>query len=130
MRLKLLLPSQVVVDQKVAKVVAEGEHGSFCLLPRHVDFLAALVPGLLAFEDEEGREQFAAVDEGVLVKRGDEVLVSTRQATRGADLEELRQTVRKEFVSLSEREKAAQAATAKLEASFLRSYLKLAEEQP
>ncbi|HSR53056.1 MAG TPA: F0F1 ATP synthase subunit epsilon [Acidobacteriota bacterium] len=130
MRLKLLLPSQVVVDQKVAKVVAEGEHGSFCLLPRHVDFLAALVPGLLAFEDEEGREQFAAVDEGVLVKRGDEVLVSTRQATRGADLEELRQTVRQEFVSLSEREKAAQAATAKLEASFLRSYLKLAEEQP
>ena len=80
MRLKLLIPTRVVVDEEVAKVVADGEHGSFCLLPEHVDFLAALVPGLLAFEDEAGQERFVAVDEGVLVKRGDEVLVSTRQA--------------------------------------------------
>jgi len=128
LKLKLLIPTHVVVDKEVTKVVAEGEHGSFCLLPQHVDFLAVLVPGLLAFEDEAGEEQFAAVDEGVLVKRGDEVLVSTRQATRGADLDELRSTVREEFATLDDRERAAQAATAKLEASFLRSYLELAEE--
>lgn len=118
----------MVVDQEVTKVVAEGEHGNFCLLPQHIDFLAVLVPGLLAFEDEAGKEQFAAVDEGVLVKRGDEVLVSTRQATRGTDLDELRSTVREEFAKLDDRERAAQAATAKLEASFLRAYLELAEE--
>lgn len=128
MRLKLLIPTQVVVDEEVTKVVAEGEHGSFCLLPQHVDFLAALVPGLLAFEVEGDREQFAAVDEGVLVKRGDEVLVSTRQAIRGADLEQLRNTVREEFAMLGDRERAAKAATAKLEASLLRGYLELAEE--
>lgn len=127
MKLKLLIPSKVVVDQEVTKVVAEGAHGSFCLLPKHVDFLADVVPGLLAFEDEAGNEQFAAVDEGILVKRGDEVLVSTRQATRGADLQKLRSTVRDEFVKLDEREQAAQAATAKLEASFLRGFLELAE---
>jgi F-type H+-transporting ATPase subunit epsilon len=129
MKLKLLIPTQVVVDQDVTKVVAEGEHGSFCLLPQHVDFLAVLVPGLLAFEDENGDEQFAAVDEGVLVKRGDEVLVSTRQATRGSDLDKLRSTVREEFAALDDRERAAQAATAKLEASFLRSYLELVEQR-
>jgi F-type H+-transporting ATPase subunit epsilon len=129
MKLKLLIPTHVVVDQEVTKVVAEGEHGSFCLLPRHVDFLAVLVPGLLAFEDECGQEQFAAVDEGVLVKRGDEVLVSTRQATRGSDLDKLRTTVREEFAALDDRERAAQAATAKLEASFLRSYLELVEQR-
>jgi F-type H+-transporting ATPase subunit epsilon len=129
MKLKLLTPTHVVIDRDVAKVVAEGEHGSFGLLPLHVDFLAVLVPGLLAFEDEDGEEQFAAVDEGVLVKRGDEVLVSTRQATRGADLDELRRTVREEFAELDNRERAAQAATAKLEASFLRSYLELVEQQ-
>ena len=128
MKLKLLIPTHMVVDQEVAKVVAEGEHGSFCLLPQHVDFLAVLVSGLLAFEDQAGKEQFAAVDEGLLVKRGDEVLVSTRQATRGADLDELRSTVREEFTTLDDRERAAQAATAKLEASFLRRYLELAEE--
>ena len=128
MKLKLLIPTQVVIDREVTKVVAPGVHGSFCLLPRHVDFLAVLVPGLLAFEDETGKEQFAAVDEGVLVKRGDEVLVSSRQATRGADLEELGNTVRAVFATLDDRERAAKAATAKLEASLLRSYLELAEE--
>ncbi len=128
MKLKLLIPTRVVVDQEVTKVVAEGEHGSFCLLPQHVDFLAALVPGLLAFVDEAGNEHFAAVDEGVLVKRGDEVLVSTRQATRGTELAELRNKVRAEFAALDDRERVAQAATAKLEANFLRSYLALTEE--
>jgi len=129
MRLKLLAPTRVVIDEEVAKVVADGEHGSFCLLPQHVDFLAALAPGLLAFADESGNEQFAAMDEGVLVKRGDEVLVSTQQAVRGGDLEQLRKMVREEFSVLDDRERAAKSATAKLEASFLRSYLQLAEEQ-
>lgn len=128
MRLKLLIPTRVVVDEEVAKVVADGEHGSFCLLPEHVDFLAALVPGLLAFEDQAGQERFVAVDEGVLVKRGDEVLVSTHQAIRGADLERLRGTVRDEFAALDDHEQAARAATAKLEASLLRGYLDLTEE--
>lgn len=129
MNLKLLIPTRVLVDQQVRKVIAEGEHGSFCLLPRHVDFLAVLVPGLLSFEDMEGQEHFAAVDEGVLVKRGDAVLVSSRQATRGADLEDLRNLVAEEFSILDDRERAALAATAKLEASFLRSYLELADRQ-
>jgi F-type H+-transporting ATPase subunit epsilon len=127
MKLKLLKPTQVVVDEDVAKVVADGVHGSFCLLPRHVDFLAPLVPGLLAFVDSEGKEQFVAVDEGLLVKQGDEVLVSTRQAIRGGDLDQLRNAVHEEFRALDERERAAKAAIAKLEAGFLQNYLRLAE---
>ena len=90
MRLKLLVPTQIVVDEEVGKVVAEAENGSFCLLPRHVDFLAALLPGFLGFADRAGKEWFVAVDEGVLVKHGDTVLVSTRQAVRGGDLGQLR----------------------------------------
>ncbi|MBU4575670.1 MAG: F0F1 ATP synthase subunit epsilon, partial [Proteobacteria bacterium] len=60
MKLKVLLPDQVLMDQEVAKVVAEGENGSFCLLPRHVDFVAALSPGILSFMDQKGVEQFLA----------------------------------------------------------------------
>ena len=80
------------------------------------------------FEDETGREQFVAVDEGVLVKRGAEVLLSTRQAIRGGDLEQLRRVVHDEFATLDDRERAANAAVAKLEASFLRAYLELIGE--
>ena len=129
MQLKLLLPTAVLVDQQVSKVVAEAENGSFCLLPRHVDFLAALAPGLLSYEDQDGNEFFAAIGEGLLVKHGDQVLVSVRQAVCGADLGRLRRAVREQFSVIDERERAAHSAVAKLEASFLRGYLELAEER-
>lgn len=129
MRLKLLVPTEVLVNQQVKKVVAEAENGSFCLLPHHIDFLAALVPGLLSFEDEDDQEQFVAVGEGLLVKRSDEVLVSVRQAVRGGDLGKLRRTVKEQLAMLDERERAAHSAMAKLEASFLRGYLELSEER-
>ena len=129
MRLKLLIPTRVVIDQPVTKVIADGEHGSFCLLAHHVDFLALLVPGLLSFEDERGKERFVAVDQGVLVKRGKEVLVSSRQAIAGDDLQHLRTAVVEEFAILDDRERAAQAATAKLEATFLRGYLEMIEQR-
>jgi len=128
MRLKVQTPGEILVDQSVTKVVAEAENGCFCLLPRHVDFLAALVPGLLVFEDADLQERFVAVGEGLLVKRSDIVLVSVRQAVRGGDLGELRRTVREQFAILGDREKATHAAVAKLEASFLRGYLELAGE--
>ena len=125
MHLKVLLPTQVLVDEPVAKVTAEAEDGGFCLLPRHVDFAAALVPGLLAFEPTAGGEQFLAIDEGTLVKCGEEVLVSTRRAVRGADLGELQRMVDEQFSVLDEREKAARTASAKLEADLVRRFMEL-----
>jgi hypothetical protein len=47
MKLTILLPGEVFLEAEAAKVIAEAGNGSFCLLPRHVDFVAALVPGLL-----------------------------------------------------------------------------------
>lgn len=128
MEIKVQTPSEIVVSQHVTKVIAEAENGAFCLLPRHVDFLAALVPGLLAYEDTNGIEHFVAVGAGLLVKRGATVLVSVRQAVRGGDLGALQRTVREQFAMIDERERATHAAVAKLEASFLRGYLELTGE--
>jgi F-type H+-transporting ATPase subunit epsilon len=124
--LKVLLPTEVLVDEPVTKVVAEAGNGSFCLLPRHVDFTAALVPGLLAFVPAaSGEEAFLAVDEGILVKVGPQVLVSTRNAVRGTDLETLRQTVEDRFEQFDERERQTRASMAKLEADFVRRFLEM-----
>jgi F-type H+-transporting ATPase subunit epsilon len=125
MRLKVLLPSEVLLDAAVTKVNAEAENGAFCLLPRHIDFVAALVPGLLSFETEDGREEFVAVDEGILVKCGAQVLVSTRQAVRGPDLGSLRQAIDEQFRMVDEQEKKARAAAARLEADLVRRFLEL-----
>ena len=127
MRLKVLLPTEVLVDEEVRKVTAEAENGSFCLLPRHIDFVAALAPGLLSFEGAEGNEEFLAVDEGTLVKCGSEVRVSTRNAIRGADLGSLRETSERRFRDLDERERLTRSALAKLETSIVRRFMELGE---
>ena len=66
--------------------------------------MAALTPGILIYETEAEGEVYVAVDEGVLVKTGADVLVSVRRALGGADLGQLRAAVEKEFLTLDERE--------------------------
>lgn len=78
MRLKVLVPAKVIVDLEVNKVIAKSPDGYFCLLPHHVDFVSALAPGILSYEDEGGREVSLAIDEGTLAKCSGEVLVATR----------------------------------------------------
>jgi len=125
MKLKVLLPAEVLIEEDVTKVVAEAHNGFFCLLPRHVDFVAALVPGILSYETGSGHEVFLAVDEGILIKCGQEVLVSTRNAVRGPDLGQLKHTVVEKFEALDEREKSARSAMAKIEAGFVRRFLEI-----
>lgn len=122
MRVKVILPSGVLLEREAAKVVAEAQNGSFCLLPRHIDFVAALTPGILALTAPDGVETFLAVDEGVLVKCGSDVLVSTWNAVEGP-LGELRQAVRTQYRELSEREQKARSALGKLEASLVQEIL-------
>ena len=126
MRLKVLLPSKILIDQEVTKVVAEAEDGSFGLLPRHIDFVAALSPGILSFESEQG-EEFLAIDEGILVKCATEVLVSTRKAVRSKDLGRLLKTVEEEFKVLDDGERKTRSILAKLEADFTKRFLKMGE---
>jgi F-type H+-transporting ATPase subunit epsilon len=125
MRLKVLLPSGIIVDEAAVKVNAEAENGLFTLLPRHIDFVAALLPGLLSFETAEGAEEFLAIDEGVLVKCGPDVLVSTRNALRGGDLGALRETIEEEFKVFDDRQRMVKSAAARLEADLVRRFMQL-----
>lgn len=123
MKLQVVLPWKILVDEEARKIVAEAEDGSFCLLPRHIDCTALLVPGILAYVNAAGKEIFLAVDEGLLVKCGDEVLVSVRNAATGPDLGTLRQAVEEQFRLLSESDRKARSALGRLEAGLLRQVL-------
>jgi F-type H+-transporting ATPase subunit epsilon len=125
MNLKVLLPSEVLLQEVVNKVIAEAMNGSFCLLEHHVDFTATLAPGILAITIPEKGEELVAIDEGTLVKYGSDVLVSVRNAVRGVELESLKQIVDKTFQVLDEKEKTARAAAAKLEADIVRRFVEL-----
>ena len=121
MTLKVLLPFQVFAEKtNVSRIVAETREGSFGLLPHRLDCVAALAPGILTYETEADGEVFVAVDEGVLVKTGSEVLVSVRRAISGTDLGQLHEAVKREFLPLDEHEQSVRLVTAKLETGFLR----------
>ena len=123
MTLKVLLPFQVFAEKtNVSRIVAETREGSFGLLPHRLDCVAALAPGILTYETEADGEVFVAVDEGVLVKTGSEVLVSVRRAISGTDLGQLHEAVKREFLTLDEHEQSVRLVTAKLETGFLRRF--------
>lgn len=125
MRLEVFTPTDRLVSTEVSKVVAEGVEGSFALLPRHIDIVAALVPGLLSYVDDSGQEAFLGVDEGVLVKCGAQVTVSVLGAFRSPDLMQLRLEVERRFLTLDEHERNARTALARLEAGAIRGVLEI-----
>ena len=121
MNLKILLPFQIFAEETgVARIVAETPEGSFGLLPHRLDCVAALAPGILTYETASDGETFLAVDEGVLVKTGSDVLVSVRRALAGADLGQLRRAVEQEFLTLNEREQSVRSLLAKMEGDLIR----------
>jgi F-type H+-transporting ATPase subunit epsilon len=130
MTLKVLLPFQIFADKdSVLRIVAETREGSFGLLPHRLDCVAALVPGILTYETEADGEVFVAVDQGVMVKTGAEVLVSVRRALGGKDLGQLRAAVTKEFLTLDEHERSVRTVMAKLETGFLRRFATFQHER-
>lgn len=123
MNLKVLLPYRIFVEKTgVSRIVAETAAGSFGILPHRLDCVAALVPGILVFETAAEGETYVAVDEGVLVKAGVDVLVSVRNAIAGTDLRKLRAEVEQEFLNLDEQEREARLVLAKLESGFIHRF--------
>jgi F-type H+-transporting ATPase subunit epsilon len=123
MTLKILLPFRIFAEQKaVTRIVAETRQGAFGLLPQRLDCVAALEPGILIYETDGEDEKYVALDEGVLVKTGQEVLVSVRNAIAGTDLRQLREAVEREFLTLDEQEQSLRSVMAKLESSFVRRF--------
>src|SRR5664280_1529343 len=125
MMLKILLPAEILIKQEVKKIVAEAENGSFCLMPNHIDFVATLAPGIFTYEPAQGGQELLAMDVGTLVKKGSNVLVSTRNAVRAPDLGKLKQVVVEKYDILDEREKMVRSASARLEASLIRRFVEL-----
>lgn len=127
MNLRVLLPTEILVDETATKIIVEAHNGSFCLLPRHIDFVSALIPGVISFTDSNGKESFAAIDNGVLVKRALEVDISTLNGVRSTDLRELQALVKERYLELDEHERKARSALARLEAGTLRGFREMQE---
>ena len=120
-----MLPHKVLLRTAALKVTAEAPNGHFCLLPRHIDFTALLAPGILSCVIPSGEELFMALAEGVLVKCGEEVLVSAHDGVRGETLGKLKETVEKHYKTMGERERKVRSVMARIETGFIRKFMEV-----
>jgi F-type H+-transporting ATPase subunit epsilon len=127
--LKILLPFAIFAEKTdVARIVVETDAGSFGFLPNRLDCVGAVVPGILTFETRSGEKVYVAIDEGVLIKAGTDVLISVRNAIPGTDLATLREVVQKTFLNIDLQERSVRQAMAKMESSFVRRFAEFFHE--
>ena len=130
MNLKILLPSEIFANKtEVLRIVAETGAGSFGFLPNRLDCVAALAPGILTYQTQQDGTVYVAVDEGVLVKAGADVLISVRHAIGGTDLSQLHAAVKREFLTLDDQEKKVRTAVAKMESGLIGRLAELQNER-
>jgi len=122
MNLKILLPSKILLDVEVVKIMGDSPKGGFTLKPRHIDMATSIAPGIMSYETTSGKIMHLAVDHGIAVKRGNEVTVAAQNAVQG-ELGHLEEALRGMLMETEERERSAQTAVARLEADFVRRFL-------
>ena len=130
MHLKILLPFGIFADKTdILRIVAETRDGSFGILPHRLDCVAALAPGILTYETKNDGTVYLAVDEGVLVKAGTDVLVSVRHAIGGTDLGQFHEAVKSEFLTLDLSERNVRAAIVKMESGLIARFAEFQHER-
>lgn len=127
MHLKVFSPTEVVLDTPVRRVTAEAIDGFYTLLPKHIDFVTALKPGILTYLGENGEKAYVACNQGVLVKKGAAVSVSARWALAGTDITQLRKIIGTTFKETEQERKEVNLIMAQLEIDLTKGLISLKE---
>jgi F-type H+-transporting ATPase subunit epsilon len=125
-RLVIAVPNRIQLDVDVDAVRGDGLHGTFTMLPHHLDYVVLLESGIVSYV-AGGQERYVAVDGGTLTKVGDEVRIATMAAVSGDRLEELERTVAESFLRLDDRERTTRAALARIESHVLEEMFEFEE---
>ncbi len=130
MHLKVLLPYKVFAEEHdVTSIVAMTPNGAFGILPNRLDCVASLSAGILTLQQDDQTQTFIAIDEGVLVKTGLDVLISVRNAMAGIGLKELHEAVENEFIKLDEQEQKLRSVLVKMESGFIQRLAAFNQDQ-
>ena len=126
MRLLLSVPEVLLLEMDGVKhLVVETTMGSMGILPRRLDCVAALVPGIMNIDDAAGKRHHVAVDVGVLVKRDETVEVSVRHAVQGEDWVRLQSSVADLLAQREHEDRDARVVLARLESRLLRQFSRM-----
>lgn len=125
MLLKVFSPIELILETEILKVDFEAIDGFFTLLPRHTDFVSALAPCIVSYQIPNKKTAYMACNQGVIVKKGPDVQISTKLAVLGDDLEKLRKTIEIDFKQMEEIRKESNKTMARLELGLTKGLMQL-----
>lgn len=125
MRLRIVTPLSIMVDEDITSLRAEDASGSFGILSGHAPFLTALAVSIVSWRQGEV-ERFCALRGGTLAvmaepqQAGSAVTITTREAVIGDDLATLDADVLARFRADVEIERAEHLETVQLQLNAIR----------
>ncbi|RUR28334.1 F0F1 ATP synthase subunit epsilon [Vreelandella andesensis] len=123
MKLKIITPLAIIVEEEIDSLRAEDASGSFGILKSHAPFLTSLTLSILSWRVSNS-ERFCAVRGGVLtVAKGDTIEITTREAVIGNDLATLGADVLARFEADAEEEKVEHVESMRLQINAIRQMI-------
>ena len=123
-RLRLVTPSRLLLDEEVDEVTAPGALGEFGVLPKHISFLTLLEVGEMSYK--QGGERHHLALSGGYAEVLDEVMTVLANAGEYADEIDIeraraaRERAEKRMAELSQEDKEFAAAEAALRRALVR----------
>ena len=123
-KLRVVTPSRLMLDEAVDEVTASGELGEFGVLPNHISFLSTLVPGEMSYKQGANRRALA-VSGGYAEVLENVMTVLAPAAEFGSEIDTARaqrakERAEKQITELSREEKDFDLAEAALQRALAR----------
>ena len=123
-KLRVVTPSRLMLDEEVDEVTATGELGEFGVLPNHIAFLSTLVPGEMSFKQGANRRMLA-VSGGYAEVLDNVMTVLAPAAEFGAEIDSARaqrakERAEKQLADFNREEKDFELAEVALQRALVR----------
>ena len=115
-RLEVVTPEKIVVDESVQNVVAPGTMGESGVLAGHTPFMTTLKLGTIRYTDDKGVERCVFVSGGFAEALPDKVTVLAESAERRRDID-----IERAKSALERARKRLEEQTAKQNMDFVRA---------
>ena len=127
MKLTVFTPLGELLKCKIKKITVETLNGYYTLLPKHVDFAAAMSENIVTYTTEEMQQKYMACHRGIVVKKGDAVTITVQHAVVGDTLDDLTEIINRDFKQTDEQRKELNSAMARLELGIIRGFGQLSK---
>jgi F-type H+-transporting ATPase subunit epsilon len=126
-RLEIVTPEKIVVNEDAQIVMAPGVQGEFGVLIGHTPFLSALKAGALRYTDTQGGEHVVFISGGFAEALPNKVtiLAESAERRRDIDLERARAAVERARKRLAEQRSKDEMDFVRAQAALQRALLRL-----